>query len=214
MTFCADNKDMPSKTNSYSKPDYWSQKAFREGYPARSVYKLQEIDEKFSMLKKSSVVLDLGAAPGSWTTWLLRNIDAGGKVVSCDLNPLAKSVKDDKLVFFQGDLLSEEIRTQIINEGPYDLVVCDAAPLTTGNRTVDTLRSKALVEMAIWYADQMLKTGGNFCVKIFQNGDQQKLLMKMREIFTQAKGFKPEACRQESFETYLIGLDKKPKSQT
>ncbi len=200
---------MPSKQNSYKKPDFWSQKAFREGYPARSVYKLQEIDEKFGMLKKSSVVLDLGSSPGSWTVWLLRNIKDSGKVVSVDLNPLAKDVKADNLVFFQGDLLSEEIRNLVTEQGPYDLVVCDAAPLTTGNRTVDTLRSKALVEMAIWYASEMLKAGGNFCVKIFQNGDQQKLLMKMREIFTQAKGFKPEACRAESFETYLIGLNKK-----
>lgn len=200
---------MPSKTNSYNKPDYWSQKAFREGYPARSVYKLEEIDQKFGMLKKGYTVLDLGAAPGSWTTWLLRNLNETGKVVSCDLNPLSKSVKGNNLVFFQGDLLCEEIRNQITAEGPYDLVVCDAAPLTTGNRTIDTLRSKSLVEMAIWYADAMLKPGGNFCVKIFQNGDQQKLLMKMREIFTQAKGFKPEACRQVSFETYLIGLGKK-----
>ena len=99
MAFFADNTFMPSKTNSYSKPDFWSQKAFREGYPARSVYKLAEIDQKFSLLKKSKIVLDLGAAPGSWTTWLLRNIDSTGKVVSCDLNPLSKSVKDDKLFF-------------------------------------------------------------------------------------------------------------------
>lgn len=207
--FFSENQRMPSKQNLYKKPDYWSQKAFKEGYPARSVYKLQEIDEKFGMLKKSSVVLDLGAAPGSWTVWLLRNIKQSGKVVSVDLNPLSKDVKAENLVFFQGDLLSEEIRNLIKEQGPYDLVVCDAAPLTTGNRTIDTLRSKALVEMAIWYAGAMLKTGGNFCVKIFQNGDQQKLLMKMREIFTQAKGFKPEACRTESFETYLIGLNKK-----
>ncbi len=200
---------MACKKNLYNKPDFWSQKAFKEGYPARSVYKLEEIDKKFGMLKKSTVVLDLGAAPGSWTTWLLRHIDSTGKVVSCDLNPLSKDVKASNLVFFQGDLQSEEIRNQIQAEGPFDLVVCDAAPLTTGNRTVDTLRSKGLVEMAIWYAESMLKTGGNFCVKIFQNGDQQKLLQKMREIFTQAKGFKPEACRQESFETYLIGLAKK-----
>ena len=151
----------------------------------------------------------MGSAPGSWTTWLLRNLDESGKVVSVDLNSLSKDVKGSNLVFFQGDLLSEEIREQITQQGPYDLVVCDAAPLTTGNRTIDTLRSKSLVEMAIWYAQTMLRTGGNFCVKIFQNGDQQKLLMKMREIFTQAKGFKPEACRSESFETYLIGINKK-----
>ena len=195
--------------NSYEKPDFWSQKAFQEGYPARSVYKLKEIDEKFGMIKKNYVVLDLGAAPGSWTTFLLRKMDGTGKVVSCDLNPLSKSVKGENLLFIQGDLNDSEIRQKIKSEGLYDLVVCDAAPKTTGNRTVDTARSEQLVEMAIWYAQTMLKTGGNFCVKIFQNGDQQKLLKLMREIFTNAKGFKPEACRSESFETYLLGLNKK-----
>lgn len=195
--------------NSYEKPDFWSQKAFQEGYPARSVYKLKEIDEKFGMIKKNYVVLDLGAAPGSWTTFLLRKMDGTGKVVSCDLNPLSKSVKGENLLFIQGDLNDAEIRQKIKSEGLYDLVVCDAAPKTTGNRTVDTARSEQLVEMAIWYAQTMLKIGGNFCVKIFQNGDQQKLLKLMREIFTNAKGFKPEACRSESFETYLIGINKK-----
>lgn len=195
--------------NSYEKPDYWSRKAFSEGYPARSVYKLQEIDEKFGMIKKNYTVLDLGASPGSWTTFLLRKMEGTGRVVSCDLNPLAKDVKGDNLTFIQGDLNEKEIRDKIREIGPYDLVVCDAAPLTTGNRTVDTARSQGLVEMAIWYAETMLKKGGNFAVKIFQNGDQQQLLKKMREVFTAAKGFKPEACRRESFETYLIGINKK-----
>lgn len=195
--------------NSYEKPDFWSQKAFKEGYPARSVYKLQEIDEKFGMIKKNYTVLDLGAAPGSWTTFLLRKMEGSGKVVSCDLNPLSKSVKGENLTFIQGDLNAPEVRKIIKENGPYDLVVCDAAPKTTGNRTVDTARSEQLVEMAIWYAQSMLKQGGNFTVKIFQNGDQQRLLKEMREIFTQAKGFKPEACRNESFETYLVGINKK-----
>ncbi|MBQ7157805.1 MAG: RlmE family RNA methyltransferase [Treponema sp.] len=195
--------------NSYEKPDFWSRKAFSEGYPARSVYKLKEIDEKFGMIKKNYHVLDLGAAPGSWTTFLLRTMDGSGKVVSCDLNPLAKDVKGDNLVFIQGDLNEAEIRESIQKEGPFDLVVCDAAPLTTGNRVVDTARSTGLVKMAVWYAQTMLKTGGNFAVKIFQNGDQQKILMEMRKLFQTAKGFKPEACRSESFETYLIGLNKK-----
>ena len=195
--------------NSYEKPDFWSRKAFSEGYPARSVYKLQEIDQKFSMIKKNYRVLDLGAAPGSWTTFLLRTLGSSGKVVSCDLNPLAKDVKGDNLVFIQGDLNEADIRDAIQKEGPFDLVVCDAAPLTTGNRVVDTARSTGLVKMAVWYAQTMLRTGGNFAVKIFQNGDQQKILKEMRELFATAKGFKPEACRSESFETYLIGLNKK-----
>lgn len=196
-------------SNSYEKPDFWSRKAFSEGYPARSVYKLQEIDAKFGMIKKNYSVLDLGAAPGSWTVFLLRKLEGNGKVVSCDLNPLAKSVKGDNLVFIQGDLNEPEIREKIKAEGPYDLVVCDAAPKTTGNRTVDTARSEQLVEMAVWYAQTMLKKGGNFAVKIFQNGGQQSALKLMREVFTSAKGFKPEACRSESFETYLVGISKK-----
>lgn len=196
-------------SNSYEKPDYWSQKAFSEGYPARSVYKLKEMNEKFGLLKKSVTVLDLGSAPGSWTTFLLRNLGNESKVVSCDLNPLSKSVRGENLTFIQGDLNDAEIRNQIKVLGPYDLVVCDAAPLTTGNRIVDTARSEQLVEMAIWYAESMLKKGGNFCVKIFQNGDQQKFLKKMRELFSSAKGFKPEASRSESFETFLVGLSRK-----
>ncbi|MBQ4377864.1 MAG: RlmE family RNA methyltransferase [Treponema sp.] len=195
--------------NSYEKPDFWSRKAFSEGYPARSVYKLQEIDQKFGMIKMNYKVLDLGAAPGSWTTFLLRQMEGSGKVVSCDLNPLSKDVKGENLVFIQGDLQQKEIFDKIKAEGPFDLVVCDAAPLTTGNKVVDTTRSSGLVKMAIWYAETMLKTGGNFAVKIFQNGNQQELLKKMREVFTSAKGFKPQACRSESFETYLIGLGKK-----
>lgn len=195
--------------NSYEKPDFWSKKAFSEGYPARSVYKLQEIDEKFKIFKKNSCVLDLGSAPGSWTTYLLRNLGEKSKVVSCDLNPLSKNVKGENLVFIQGDLNDKEIREKIKSLGNFDAVICDAAPLTTGNRTVDTARSEQLVEMAIWYAETMLKPGGNFVVKIFQNGDQQKFLKKMRELFQNAKGFKPEACRSESFETYLVGISRK-----
>lgn len=195
--------------NSYEKPDFWSKKAFSEGYPARSVYKLKEMNEKFSLLKKNSTVLDLGSAPGSWTVFLLRNLGENGKVVSCDLNPLAKDVHGQNLVFIQGDLNESSVREKIKSEGPFDTVVCDAAPLTCGNRTVDTARSEQLVEMALYYAKTMLKKGGNFAVKIFQNGDQQKFLKAMRETFQTAKGFKPEACRSESFETYLVGICKK-----
>ena len=197
---------MPS--NSYEKPDYWSKKAFSEGYPARSVYKLQEIDRKFGMLKKNYKVLDLGAAPGSWTVFVLRELAGTGHVTSIDLNLLAKNVKSDNLTFIQGDLYSDEIRKEALEHGPYNLVICDAAPPTTGNRVIDTARSSGLVELAIYYAETMLKQGGNFAVKIFQGGDQQQLLKKMRTIFAEAKGFKPVACRSESFETYLIGINK------
>lgn len=195
--------------NSYEKPDLWSKKAFSEGYPARSVYKLQEIDEKFHILKKNARILDLGAAPGSWTVYVLRYLGASGQVTSIDLNPLAKEVKGDNLTFIQGDLYDERVRNHAAALGPYDALICDAAPPTTGNKLVDTARSADLVELALFYAQTMVKKGGNCAVKIFQGGDQSILLRQMREIFQSAKGFKPKACRSESFETYLIGLDKK-----
>lgn len=196
-------------SNSYETPDYWSRKAFSEGYPARSVYKLKEIDEKFGILKKNGRILDLGSAPGSWTVFTLRTLDGAGYVTSIDLKPLAKDVKAENLTFIQGDLYDEEIRSQALSLGPYNAVICDAAPATTGNKVVDTARSSGLVELALYYAQTMLINGGNFVVKIFQGGDQQKHLKAMREIFESAKAFKPQACRNESFETYLIGLNKK-----
>lgn len=195
--------------NSYEKPDYWSKKAFTEGYPARSVYKLKEIDEKFGMLKKNTRILDLGAAPGSWTVFALRMLEGTGHVTAIDLSPLAKDVKSDNLTFIQGDLYDERVRKHALSLGPYNSLICDAAPATTGNRLIDTTRSTGLVELAVFYAQEMLKSGGNFVVKVFQGGDQQNLLTQMRKIFKTARGFKPEACRSESFETYLIGLDKK-----
>lgn len=195
--------------NSYEKPDYWSKKAFTEGYPARSVYKLKEIDEKFGMLKKNTRILDLGAAPGSWTVFALRMLEGTGHVTAIDISPLAKDVKSDNLTFIQGDLYDERVRNHALSLGPYNSLICDAAPATTGNRLIDTTRSTGLVELAVFYAQEMLKSGGNFVVKVFQGGDQQNLLTQMRKIFKTARGFKPEACRSESFETYLIGLDKK-----
>ena len=150
-------------TNSYQKPDFWSQKAFKEGYPARSVYKLQEIDKKFGFIKKNSRVLDLGASPGSWTVFVLRQLDGSGHVTSIDLNPLSKNVKSSNLTFIQGDLYSEEIRSEASALGPYNLVICDAAPPTTGNRVIDTARSSGLVELAIYYAESY---GQNLIVKL------------------------------------------------
>ncbi|MGI5174482.1 RlmE family RNA methyltransferase [Treponema sp. OMZ 840] len=195
--------------NSYEKPDFWSKKAFSEGYPARSVYKLKEINEKYSLFTKGSCVLDLGAAPGSWTVFILRTLAGSGKVVSVDLKPLAKNVTGTNLVFLQGDLYDEDVQARLKSEGPYDVLVCDAAPPTTGNRLIDTSRSVDLAETAVYYAQAMLKKGGHCAVKIFQGGDQQAVLAKMKTLFSSARSFKPAACRSESFETYLIGLGKK-----
>lgn len=193
-------------SNQYKKPDFWSKKAFAKGYPARSVWKLEEMDRKFGLFRGRDRVLDLGAAPGSWTMYALEHCGEDGCVVSVDLSPLSGAVPSARLFFLQGDLQENGIRRTVQEHGPYSLVLCDAAPATTGNRTVDGARSEALAEMALFYAENMLGAGGSFAVKIFQGGAERGLLQRMRGLFSSARAFKPEACRRESFETYLVGL--------
>ena len=214
----------------YSKSDHWSQKAQKEGYPARSVYKLKEMDEKFNLVKSARApirALDLGAAPGSWSLYLLRKtlLKAGAPeksgavpalpaLVSVDLAPLSRQYDEGlfnrpDFLFLQGDFTSGAIREAIVSQSPYNLVVSDAAPFTTGNRSVDTLRSMDLAEAALNYAETSLAKGGNLVIKVFQGGETGKLLKAIRDLFETGKGFKPQACRAGSFETYYLGLGRR-----
>ena len=203
----------------YKKPDYWQLKARDEGYPARSVYKLKEMDEKFRLINphgKDFRILDLGAAPGSWSLYVLRKMAAGAGIslVSADLSPLSREFDkglfdSDAFQFYQGDFNDPVIRNSILSHGPYNLILSDAAPATTGNRFVDSCRSLELCEAAASYAEAALAKGGNMALKIFQGGDSSELLKRLRLLFTSAKSYKPEACRSESFEVYYIGLGRK-----
>jgi len=215
----------------YKKPDHWQQKARKEGYPARSVYKLKEIDEKFklfnvSQLKGGSRVLDIGAAPGSWSLYVLRKFSAAGNssfkkgflaaadlcALSCELENDSKNrglFNGDNFFFIQGDVTTNEVREVLLSKGPYSVIISDAAPNTTGNHTVDSARSLELAETVIAYAESALVPGGNLAVKVFQGSGVDELLKRMRVLFETAKSFKPQACRGESVETYFIGLGKK-----
>ena len=193
--------------NGYRERDYWSRKAFAEGYPARSVYKLEEMQKKFKLFGKNDRVLDLGAAPGSWTAFLLRFLSSDGRVCAVDLQALSETIRDSRLVFFQGDMTDTAVEASVKSCGPYRAVICDAAPTTTGHKIVDTARSASLVETALYYAETQLENHGSFTVKIFQGGDEHRYLKQIRKMFKTARAFKPEACRSSSFETYLIGLD-------
>jgi 23S rRNA (uridine2552-2'-O)-methyltransferase len=201
----------------YKKPDHWQEKARKEGYPARSVYKLKEIDEKFGLLKPGRAVfrvLDLGAAPGSWSLYVLRKFGAKGFLAAADLSPLSrefdKGLFDGGNFFFiQGDITANETRETLLSKGPYSAIISDAAPGTTGNHTVDSSRSLELAETVTAYAESTLSTGGNLAIKVFQGGESGLLLKRMKTLFETAKSFKPQACRGESVETYFIGLGKK-----
>ncbi|MDR2517398.1 MAG: RlmE family RNA methyltransferase [Spirochaetaceae bacterium] len=216
----------------YDKSDFWAVKARNEGYPARSVYKLQELVEKFSLLPPDLAgfrALDLGAAPGSWSLFLLREYRRrfrarGGSpppfLAAADLSPLSSGggnapahgrefFSGENFFFLEGDFTRPENRETLRARGPYHLIVSDAAPATTGSRTVDTLRSLSLAEEALLYAETALVSGGHFLVKVFQGGDTAALLKKIRSLFRAGKTFKPRASRPESFETYYVGLEKK-----
>jgi 23S rRNA (uridine2552-2'-O)-methyltransferase len=202
----------------YAKPDFWSLKAQKEGYPARSVYKLRELDEKFGLLPspqrpKSFRVLDLGAAPGSWSLYVLRKLSAGACLVAVDLAPLSRQYDRglfdrENFFFIRGDLTAGETREAVLMRGPYRLLVCDAAPATTGNRQVDTRGSFELAEAALDYAEAALEKGGNLAVKVFQGGDTEVLLRRVRSLFKTGRACKPRACRPGSSETYYLGLGK------
>jgi len=197
--------------SSYEKPDFWAQKARKEGYPARSVYKLEEIDRKFGLLRKGLRVLDIGAAPGSWSLWILKRLAGSGFLAAVDLQALAMKAPHDNFRFIQGDLYTPEIRAELLALGPYGLVLSDAAPATTGNRLVDQGQSESIVEAVIEYALACLAPNGGLVAKIFQGGAEGMLLKRLREHFDQARGFKPEACRSESFETYLVATGFRPR---
>jgi len=197
----------------YGKADFWARKARNEGYPARSVYKLQEIDERFGLLPAGNAgsarpvrVLDLGAAPGSWSLYVLRKLGPAASVAACDLSPISAAglFAGPNFHFVQGDLTAGETASQLAPFGPFDLVLSDAAPATTGSRAVDTARSRALVEAALDWAGRALVPGGALVAKVFQGEDQAALLAALRRRFERARAFKPKSCRANSFETYLV----------
>ncbi|MBN1519164.1 MAG: RlmE family RNA methyltransferase [Spirochaetales bacterium] len=194
----------------YEQADFWAKKAKKEGYPARSVYKLQELDEKFKLLKPGMRVLDIGAAPGSWSMWVARRIGPSGFLAAVDLQPLRIALDPSASFFVQGDIYDQAVRDAIRERGPYNLVLSDAAPATSGNHGLDTDRSEALVEAVLDYADDMLAPGGSVAAKLFMGGGQKALLERLRGAYGSARAFKPKTCRPQSFETYILGLVRKP----
>ncbi len=188
--------------------DFYAVKARREGYPARSVYKLEEIDKKFQIFKKGQSVLDVGAAPGSWSMYACKRVGSGS-VVGVDLKDFSLPSRFSNFTGFVGDAFSDEILGKIGGEDVYSVVICDAAPATTGNRSVDTARSFDLVEQVILLSDSVLKLGGSLVVKVFQGGDEKVLFDMMKKRFSMVKAFKPDACKSVSFETYFIGKGKR-----
>ncbi len=193
--------------NSRSKPDHYTLKARKLGYPARSVFKLEEIQKKWALMKKGKPVLDVGAAPGSWTLYALKTLGKGSRVTAVDLKPLGiKAPPGTKLRFLQSDIFTPESAEYLADDGPYGCILSDAAPATSGNRLVDSSKSYKLVMRVIDLAETHLAPGGNLVVKIFQGGDEKEVRDRIKALFSEVKSFRPKAVRSESMETYIIGM--------
>ncbi|MFW5995616.1 MAG: SAM-dependent methyltransferase, partial [Spirochaetia bacterium] len=165
------------KSSGTRRQDSYSRRARSEGFAARSVYKLDELQSRLSLVHPGNAVLDLGAAPGSWSARLLELVGTRGRVVSVDLSPIeAIERSGNAAIVIQGDFTEADTIGRVAALGPFDVIVSDAAPSTTGNRTIDTARSAGLVESALALCESFLRPGGNAAFKLFQGGDEQTLL--------------------------------------
>jgi len=191
----------------YNPKDYYFKKAKAENFVARSVYKLEEIDQRHKLFKSGQKVLDLGAAPGSWSQYLSKKVGESGKVLGIDLTPIKINLPN--AVFVTADIESVNLEDIFKQHGfvpPLDSVVSDMAPNTTGIRSADQARSFALCEMALTVAMRMLKPGGSFVCKIFHGNEFEVLRKSMRSNFKTVDIIKPKGTRKESKEIFMIGL--------
>lgn len=185
--------------------DYYFRKAKAENYPARSVYKLQELDGRFRLLRKGMKVLDLGAAPGSWSLACAEKIGAFGVVLACDLQSTAVSFPP-QVRFMQTDVfaVSEDFVAALGDLGPFDVILSDMAPATTGNKFTDQCRSLNLVRRSLELALEWLKPQGSYVAKIFQGPDVPAFRKEIKRYFTSTNSFKPKSSRAESKEDFLV----------
>ncbi|MDO7256300.1 RlmE family RNA methyltransferase [Borreliella burgdorferi] len=186
----------------YRLDDEYSKKAKREGYLARSVYKLIEINEKFSLFSSGNV-LDIGASPGGFSQYAYKKLKRG-ILVSVDINDIGLRY-DDNFYFIKGDIFSDDTVFKINTFKPYSLVISDVAPKTTGNRLVDTSNSFNLSMRIIDLSLEVLLKKGNLLVKVFQGGDEMQIFKKFEKYFKFVKKIRPKAVRKNSFEIYFLG---------
>jgi 23S rRNA (uridine2552-2'-O)-methyltransferase len=192
--------------------DPYVQRAKAEGWRSRAAFKLIEIDEKEHLLKPGMTVVDLGAAPGSWSQYAVKRIQPGGCLLALDIlefQPL------DGVTFVQGDFREQAVLDQfvaILAGRAVDLVLSDMAPNMSGIQMTDQARVMDLAELTLAFAAQHLKAGGDMLVKVFQGAGYMELREAMRQVFEVILVRKPSASRGRSAETFLLGRKKRPQS--
>jgi len=189
--------------------DEFVKKAQREGYRSRAVYKLDEIQQKDHILKPGMAVVDLGAAPGGWSQYALGHVGRKGRIVAMDILPMEPL---PGVSFVQGDFREDEVLEKLLEtlEGQeIDLVMSDIAPNITGMDAVDQPRAMYLAELAVEFADRVLRPDGDLLVKLFQGEGFDELIRELRSRYAKVVIRKPKASRPRSREVYALARGRK-----
>jgi len=190
--------------------DYYFKKAKKEKYPARSVFKLEEVQKKYRLFRRGDAVLDLGCHPGSWSLYASRQVGTKGLVVGVDLQETNKEPRDggSPIHWICGDITDPELVGQVKALRPaFKAVISDIAPKTTGNRWADHQSSMQLVEQTLELAHIFLHEKGHYLCKVFQGEDMPEFVSQLKAHFAFVKVIKPQSSRKESREVFLLGMD-------
>ena len=186
--------------------DHYFKKAKKENYLARSIYKLEEIDKKFKVLKRGDQVLDLGYYPGSWIQYSSKIVGPSGRVVGVDIKKVnEKLLKLSNISLYEKDVFNINELSEIGVERPFDVVVSDMAPNTTGIKSVDQARSLNLVEKVFEVLPRFLVNDGDIVIKVFESNDAQCFFREQKSLFKKLHFFKPKSTRSVSKEFFAIG---------
>ena len=188
--------------------DARTRQAKLEGYPARSVYKLEEIDRRCKLLHSAMRVLDLGAAPGSWTLYAAQKVGPSGLVVAVDLKMLVQTLPQH-VMNFQDDALSSD-GAAWSRFAPFDLVLSDMAPSTTGSKIRDQTLSFELFQRALGIAEKVGKPDSHFVAKIFMSDDFAEAKTAVGKAYGQVRVLRPEGTRHNSSEVFIVGKTRRP----
>lgn len=196
---------MPRAWRKEQSQDPFFRRAKAEGYRARSAYKLQEIDQRFRLLRPGAIVLDLGAAPGSWSQLASKVLGRNGRVVAVDIQAMDPL---PGVEIIQGDINEPAVQTALGDSlpGGADVVLSDVSPRISGIAVADQARSIELAESSLAIARRYLKPGGAFVVKVFQGGEFGAFVQEAKRHFELVHVVQPAASRKESDERYVVGL--------
>lgn len=184
--------------------DHFVQQAQKKGLRSRAVFKLDEIQQRDKLLRPGMTVVDLGAAPGGWSQFVVDYLHGNCRVIACDILPMDPIAGVD---FLEGDFRDEAVLQTLLSRiggNSVDIVLSDMAPNMSGNDNVDQPRAMYLIELALEMCHQVLKPGGSFVVKVFHGQGFEEFLKAVRAAFTTVKTRKPESSRARSREVYLV----------